>query len=306
MSESQKPEIFGEFYYKHDLGIPYERNDHWLNFFDRIALKIIDTLHPQKVLDAGCAWGFLVEALRNRGVEAYGIDISAYAIGNTAESNKPYCKVGSISESFDQTYDLIVSIEVLEHMRPEEAKKAIENFCTHSERILFSSTPFDYKEITHINVRTPEDWVRGFAQNGFFRDLDYDAGFITAWATLFAKRSLTTDRLAYEYERSHWPLVKENYDLRQHIAENQSQIEEIEAKRDAAILEAQHYQNLIAINESLVIARDAEIESLRNIVARTEARFQDINAHWQALVNSTTWKTLNKLGKFREFPDLTT
>ena len=297
---------FSEYYYRHDCGIPYERNEYWLNFFDHVAKQIVETLNPKKVLDAGCAWGFLVEALRNRGVEAYGIDISEYAISNVAESVKPFCRVGSISDPFDQHYDLIVSIEVLEHMTSNDAQKAIENLCSHSERLIISSTPFDYKEVTHINVHPPEYWAAKFASQDFIRDLDYDASFITAWAALYTKRNLTKERIVYEYERSLWPLFKEKYDLRQHIAENQINIEAMEASRDSAVLEAQHYQNLSAINENLLVLKDAEIEALKSVIASNEARLHEINVHWNALVNSKTWKTLQKMGRFKDFPDLFT
>ena len=74
---------YGAFYYRHDCGVPYERNEHWLGFFDRIAEGIVRDLHPTSVLDAGCAMGFLVEGLRKRGVEACGIDISEYAISRS-------------------------------------------------------------------------------------------------------------------------------------------------------------------------------------------------------------------------------
>lgn len=114
----------------------------------------------------------MVEALRNRGVQAYGLDISEYAISRVVDSVKTYCTTRSISEPFDRHYDLIVSIEVLEHMAPEEALKAIENFCIHSDSVLFSSTPVDYKEVTHVNVRLPEYWAKIFLQHGFYRDLD--------------------------------------------------------------------------------------------------------------------------------------
>src|SRR6476661_8245522 len=77
---------YGRYYYRHDCGVPYERNDHWLDFFGKIADAIIRDLRPSSVLDAGCAMGFLVEALRARGVEAWGIDISEYAISKVDES----------------------------------------------------------------------------------------------------------------------------------------------------------------------------------------------------------------------------
>ena len=70
-------------YYKSSLGpVPYSRYEgKWLQFFGLVADHIVKQIRPRKVLDAGCAKGFLVEALRDRGVEAYGIDLSEYAIG---------------------------------------------------------------------------------------------------------------------------------------------------------------------------------------------------------------------------------
>jgi len=69
------------------------------------------------VLDAGCAIGFLVEALRERGVDARGFDISEYAISQVPEHLQPYCTLGSITDEIDGRYDLITCIEVLEHLR---------------------------------------------------------------------------------------------------------------------------------------------------------------------------------------------
>lgn len=63
-------------YYATGCGSPMERNAVWLAQFAGIADRIISDMQPRTVLDAGCAMGFLVEALRARGVEAWGIDIS--------------------------------------------------------------------------------------------------------------------------------------------------------------------------------------------------------------------------------------
>ena len=75
-------DLFDEYYYAHDCGRPCQRDEVWLNFFDQVAKRIIEQFEPKTVLDAGCAWGFLVEAFRNRGVEASGVDISEYAFQN--------------------------------------------------------------------------------------------------------------------------------------------------------------------------------------------------------------------------------
>src|SRR5437870_2182572 len=125
--------LFDASYYAHSCGRQYQRDAWWLNFFDQIAQHIVTSLQPASVLDAGCALGFLVEALRKRGVEAYGVDISDYAIQNVHESIREYCWVGSVAAALPRCYDLIVSIEVLEHMPPVDAEQAIENFCQYTD-----------------------------------------------------------------------------------------------------------------------------------------------------------------------------
>ena len=63
------------------------------------------------------------------------------------------------------------------------------NLCAVADRVLFSSSPLDYAEATHVNVRPPEAWAADFAAHGFFRNLDYDATYLTPWAVLYERRS---------------------------------------------------------------------------------------------------------------------
>src|SRR5260370_9000135 len=205
---------FNEYYYRNCCGQPYERSETWLRFFGLIADRIVADVNPRTVLDAGCAIGLLVEALRERGVDARGIDLSSYAIGAVPEALRPYCTEGSIAEPFGQRVDLITCIEVLEHMPADEADRAIVNFAQHTNDILFSSTPFDYREPTHVNVRLPEDWAEAFARQGFYRDVDFDAAFITKWAVRLTRRSPAPQRLVRDYERPFWHLPTPEYNPR--------------------------------------------------------------------------------------------
>ena len=205
---------FDENYFRHGCGEPYARSAAWLNLHNAYAEHIAREIQPASVLDAGCAIGLLVEALRARTIEAWGIDISPYAIGQVAESTKPYCRVQSITEPFGQRYGLIVCIEVLEHLPKAESEKALANLCAHTDDVLFSSSPEDYAEATHFNVQPPEYWAEQFAQRGFYRDVDFDASFITPWAARFCKQGAPVHRLARNYERKYWQLQRENAQLR--------------------------------------------------------------------------------------------
>src|SRR5581483_5447782 len=97
---------YDAFYFDHYCGRPYDRDEGWLAFFASIAERIVSDIAPGSVLDAGCAMGFLVEALRDRGVEAAGVDISEYAIGKVREDVRCHCWIGSLTDPLPQRYDL--------------------------------------------------------------------------------------------------------------------------------------------------------------------------------------------------------
>lgn len=221
--------LFDEYYFRRGCGIPYRREPRWLEFFSGVAEHIVRRLAPRTALDAGCAMGFLVEALRDRGVDAEGVDISEYAIGQVREDIKPFCRVGSILAPFPRRYDLIVCIEVLEHLPAAEAEPAIANLCRSSDDILFSSSPSDYAEQTHFNVQPAEYWAELFARQGFVRDVDFDASFITNWAVRFRRSAEPLPRVVRDYERRFAQLWKENTELRAALGQARRELAEAAA-----------------------------------------------------------------------------
>jgi len=207
--------LYDAAYYREHCGLPYERSAHWLGFFGDIAETLIRKLKPRRVFDAGCAWGLLVEALRDRGVEAWGVDISPYAISQVRPNIQPFCRVASLTEPIitpeglpegrpdGRAYDLVTCIEVLEHMSEKEAEQAIRNLCAATDTIFFSSTPSDFTEPTHVNVRPIISWLHLFSEQGFAPDVVFDASFVTQHAFLLRRRPdpLPVDTLALFSEK---------------------------------------------------------------------------------------------------------
>jgi SAM-dependent methyltransferase len=181
---------YGPDYYKPGrIGpLPYTRDTpEFLQFAGHTADEIVRQLRPRTVLDVGCGKAFLVESLRDREVEAYGFDVSEYAISEVRPDIKPYCWVGSATSAISKNYDLIACIEVCEHLADSDAQDAIREMTSHTDTILFSSTPTDFTEPTHVNVRPIIDWLRLFASLSFAPDLSFDAGFIAPQAILFRR-----------------------------------------------------------------------------------------------------------------------
>lgn len=251
--------LFDANYYATGCGMPYRRDDAWMVFFGGVAAHIVAEIAPASVLDAGCALGILVEQLRMRGVAADGVDISEFAIGSAHESVREYLWVGSVAEPFGKQYDLIVCIEVLEHMSRGDAELAVVNFCANSDDILFSSSPEDYAEPTHFNVNPPEYWAYLFAQQGFFRDVDFDATFLTPWAARFRRRTDPPARVLRDYERRFWEFSRESQELRRQAVAQREQL--------AAAAAAHAYAKRI---EGELAAKNAHIARLEELLRRVE------------------------------------
>jgi SAM-dependent methyltransferase len=194
-ADAMDGEVFNrEYYATHCGGLPYDHScAFWGEFFGRIADELVRAFRPKRVFDAGCAHGFLVEAFWDRGVEAWGRDISRHANADVRRDVRQYCSIGSIADPIEGQYDLVTCIEVLEHMPEAEAIRAIAAMTSVTNRILFSSSPTDFDEPTHVNVRPAIYWLRLFAANGFTPDMTYDATFILPH-TLVLERAEATPR----------------------------------------------------------------------------------------------------------------
>jgi hypothetical protein len=95
---------------------------------------------------------------------------------------KQFCSQGSISDPIVAKFDLVVCIEALEHIPEEKAALAIERMTAATDRIVFSSSPTDLTEPTHVNVKPPIYWLRLFHAEGFAPVSGHPLSYISACA----------------------------------------------------------------------------------------------------------------------------
>jgi SAM-dependent methyltransferase len=294
---------FGAYYYSHDCGIPYERNEHWMTFFGNIADAIIRQLKPTSVLDAGCAMGFLVEALRNRGVEAWGVDVSEYAISQVHESVRDYCRVGSLAEPLPRRYDLITCIEVIEHIPSSETDKVVANLTQATDRLLLSTSPLDYGEPTHVNVQQPEAWSAALAREGFLRDVDHDASYLTPWAALYRRTDEPIEETVRRYDRAWWRLRWEVSEMRSSLLGLQERLERLDEapieKREGLQAEIDRQKEEILRLRDLVVGKDAELGTALGRIAELEEAtksYSTVAEKLDATLQSRSWRIMWAVG----------
>ena len=185
--------MYDKEYYESFKPTPYVRCPVWLWRFARVADQIIRTLRPRRALDVGCAMGFLVEALRDRGVDAWGIDISHYAIQSVRSDIKPYCEeIPILDYPSGRSFDVVTCIELLEHIPADDLPHVTAKIASLTDAILFSSTPSGYAENTHVSVKSIEGWLDLFNNHGFHFDPVFDASFIASHAVLLRRQQQGT------------------------------------------------------------------------------------------------------------------
>lgn len=184
-------EIYNEEYYRQGLGEDYNERPKWEQFFRYIAKRIVEDFNPNTIIDFGCAYGYLVHELRKLGVDAWGVDISSYAISKASENVKPYLRVASVldglPQELDRKYDMAICIEMIEHLYEEDGLKALKKMSQYSDMFLFSSTSKDFEEESHFNVQQNEYWARKMAELNFYKVLNYNADYISKDAFIYKK-----------------------------------------------------------------------------------------------------------------------
>lgn len=147
-----------------------------IKFAHRIV-KELGLREGDKVLDYGCAKGYLVKALRILDIEAFGCDISKYAISEVDKDMKDYCKLMENGNMpFDYNFREVIAKDVFEHFNESQLEEVLQKCSKISER-LFAIVPLGEKgkyiipayemDITH-NLREPREWwEQRFEENGW-------------------------------------------------------------------------------------------------------------------------------------------
>jgi SAM-dependent methyltransferase len=155
-------------------GVSLYENFRWMPHISLPIANLIKKRYPGKrILDYGCAKGFIVYALRLLEVEAYGYDISKYAIKN--------CKSEVASFLYDQRtiipeVDVIFIKDTFEHMTYDtifEELKWIQSYCEEALAVIPLGEDGRYRipeygfDATHIITEDEEWWITMFRNAGF-------------------------------------------------------------------------------------------------------------------------------------------
>ncbi len=172
-------ELFGETYF--ERGSETGLNDY--SEYDgapwsRAQAEIIAAAFaPATCLDIGCAKGDFVREMRTRGVQAFGTDISTYSVASAADDVRGTLCASSIAALpfIDDAFDLVVAIEVLEHLPPEAVDAALEELWRVARQFVYitvqnttaAAPEHFFADLTHSTMKPLAWWQERFRRHRF-------------------------------------------------------------------------------------------------------------------------------------------
>jgi 2-polyprenyl-3-methyl-5-hydroxy-6-metoxy-1,4-benzoquinol methylase len=124
-----------------------------------------DLLDPRSLLDVGCGQGEWLEAFGledSVGVDiAYTDQLEMWPLADYSRHDLQYAL------DLERTFDLVVCLEVAEHLPPAAADVLVDTLCRHSGTVVFSAAVPGQEGIGHINCQPHEYWHAKFAARGY-------------------------------------------------------------------------------------------------------------------------------------------
>ena len=147
-----------------------------------ISQSITSDLQPHTVVDVGCGTGALLEVLKENGCQVFGLEYSEAALQLCRARGVDVQKFDLEKESLaiNQTFDVVVSMEVGEHLPEKSADRYVEILAELSDTIVFSAAqpgPPERHAHDHVNEQPKSYWLSKFRAFGF----EYDEVMSNQW-----------------------------------------------------------------------------------------------------------------------------
>lgn len=148
----------------------YTATEPWVkSSAEAIVPYVLELVGPRSVVDVGCGIGIFLREFKARGItEIRGVDgahvepsqlVIAPEEFFAADLQRPL--------SLGRSFDLVVSVEVGEHIPASCADTFVDSLTSLGPIVLFSAAiPFQHG-VDHVNEQWPEYWAEKFAARGY-------------------------------------------------------------------------------------------------------------------------------------------
>lgn len=156
---------------------------------ERTAQFLCRRCTPERILDIGCAKGYLVEAFQAQGIRAvWGVDVSLYAVSANEGDARRRLMVADVQAGLplcSASCDLVTALDLFEHMADpgpvlQEIRRVLTDTGMAYLKICHPRHPNAFRDPSHINVQPLAYWKQAFRQEGFAWQRVYESEFAPA------------------------------------------------------------------------------------------------------------------------------
>ena len=119
-----------------------------------------EVFQPARVLDLGCGPGVLMHLLWELGVEVDGVDFAESSKRLATPEVRDRIAVGSVTDPAlypADTFDLVISREVLEHLTVLQVKQVVANMVRMTRKFIYVTTRFHPNPTTLLDFNQKDD-----------------------------------------------------------------------------------------------------------------------------------------------------
>jgi SAM-dependent methyltransferase len=270
---------------------------------------ILDLCKPRNSLDLGCGQGFYVRYLRERKVDAWGVEKED--LGELYKSPGHLIQQ-DLSQPFDldEKYDLVLCLEVVEHISREYENIVFDNILKHMRKYLvFSGATPGQQGTGHVNERPESHWFSHLVRRGLVLlhqesiklrmacTLPWYAKNISIWELVHPHSYDLLDLVAEKYSQILACQLKLN-DLREQskglddeLSKTKSELGQLrsqfdEAKTKLAQMRSQHHET-----QTELLHSQSHIQRIQTFFKQLEPQLQHINANMENLQNQIQQRT---------------
>ena len=128
---------------------------------------VLEYVRPASVIDVGCGTGAWLSVFREAGVEdVWGIDGAYVDIGPSRSPERFLARDLARPFAMGRRFDLVLSLEVAEHLPPESAEAFVRSLAGLGPVVLFSAAAPYQGGTHHVNERWPAYWASRFEAAG--------------------------------------------------------------------------------------------------------------------------------------------
>ena len=141
----------------------------WRRSAKQIVPEILELIQPKHVIDVGCGVGIWLSVFKECGVEnIWGVD-GDYVDKKMLQIPEERFLSLDLKKPFrmDRQFDLVVSLEVAEHLPSECAETFVDSLTRLGPVILFSAAIPLQGGTHHINEQWPDYWAKYFQEKGY-------------------------------------------------------------------------------------------------------------------------------------------